>query len=113
MERIREDEKERIKYILSNYAEDDPAYIEARKRVEYEVSCLKEEKQESIRMQVEVAKQIIGQLDLDSRYAIEKAIRQCKSTAGEEWLDKFEEEYENLGCGMAIAYEQVFGIVKE
>lgn len=112
MERIREDEKERIKYILSNYAEDDPVYIEARKRVEYEVSCLKEEEQENRRMQVEAAKKLIKEFDLDSRYLIENAIRKCKSSAGKEWLDKFEEEYENLGRAMAIAYEQVFGIVK-
>lgn len=39
MERIREEEK-KLMYISENYNENDPSYIEAKARVEFEMKCL-------------------------------------------------------------------------
>jgi len=112
MERIREEEKEKIKYILANYDENDPVYIEARQRVEYEVECLRREQEESFRQRVEIAKNILDKMDLDTKKAIKNGIIYCKKSVGEDWLEKFEEEYEHLlGSAMAVAYEEKYGLV--
>lgn len=111
MERIREDEKDKIKYILSNYDENDPAYIEARRRVEYEIECLKIEAEEQLKKEIQLARQIVEGLDSNSKNMIENWIRECKKTAGDEWLEEFETKHEKQGRAMAIAYEEVFGVV--
>lgn len=112
MERIREEEKEKIKYILANYDEDDPVYIEARQRVEYEVECLRREKEEIFRQRVVISKNILEKMDLNTKKAIRDGIIYCKKSAGEDWLEKFEEEYEHLfDSAMAVAYEEQYGSV--
>lgn len=111
MERIREEEKEQIKYILSNYSESDPRYIEARARVEYEIECLREEEERCIREEIAVAKKILSSTDDAHRQNIKNAIIRSKQIAHEDWLDFFEENFDNLGKAMAIAYEQLYGCV--
>lgn len=55
MERIREEEK-KLMYISENYNENDPSYIEAKARVEFEMKCLREEAEDILRKEVIEAK---------------------------------------------------------
>lgn len=111
MERIREEEKEQIKYILSSYDESDPRYIEAKARVEYEIKCLREEREEIIKGQISRLKIILPVMSEIDRQTIKNAIIQSKQIAHDDWLEYFDKNYDNLTIEMAIAYEELYGCV--
>ena len=73
------------------------------------MNCLREEAEDILRKEVIEAKKILSMADDNFRQYIKNLILYSKQVKGKDWLEFFENNYENLGKAMAIAYEELFG----